>query len=252
MRAFARPARVAPRPVARQDAAEPEDDAKPMDVFEALATRRSIRGFRPDPLPRPMIERILAAASRAPSGSNIQPWHVRVTQGAEKARLSAALRAAHDAGAAPPREYEYYPRRWREPYQARRRKVGFGLYELAGVARGDMAAGHAQRARNFDFFGAPVGLFFTIDRDLEQGSWLDYGLFLQSVMLAARGLGLDTCPQAAFCEHHDVVRRVLGLRDDQVLVCGMSLGFEDPGEPTNALVTERAPLADFVTFGPEA
>lgn len=223
-----------------------------MDVFEALATRRSIRGFRPDPVPRAVLERLLSAASRAPSGSNIQPWRVRVTQGAEKARLSAALRAAHEAGAAAPREYEYYPRTWREPYLARRRKVGFGLYALAGVARGDLAAANAQRARNFDFFGAPIGLFFTVDRDLEQGSWLDFGMFLQSVMLAARGVGLDTCPQAAFCDHHDVVRRVLGLAEEQTMVCGMSLGFEDTGEPTSALVTERAALADFVTFGPEA
>ncbi|MGX9963216.1 nitroreductase [Roseomonas sp. F4] len=223
-----------------------------MDVFEALASRRSIRGFRPDPVPRATLERLLEAAARAPSGSNIQPWHVRVTQGAERARLAAAVRAAHAAGALAPREYHYYPRQWREPYQARRRACGFGLYELAGVARGDRAAGLAQRLRNFDFFDAPVGLFFTIDRDMEQGSWLDYGMFLQSVMLAARGLGLDTCPQAAWCDHHDIVRRVLGLREDQVLVCGMSLGFADPEAAVNRLVTEREPLAEFATFGPEA
>lgn len=221
-----------------------------IDVFEALATRHSTRGFLPDPVPRAAIETILAAAARAPSGSNIQPWRVRVTQGAEKGRLSAALRAAHDAGAAPAREYHYYPRQWREPYLSRRRRSGWALYELAGVARGDTAAGHAQRARNFDFFGAPVGLFFTIDRDLEQGSWLDFGMFLQSIMLAARGFGLHSCAQAAFCEHHDVVRAMLALPADQTLVCGMSLGFEDPAEPANRLRTERAPLADFVTFGP--
>jgi nitroreductase len=223
-----------------------------MDVFEAMATRRSIRGFLPDPVPRATIEAILAAASRAPSGSNIQPWKVRVTTGAEKARLSAALHAAHDAGATVPRDYHYYPRNWREPYLGRRRKVGWGLYALAGVARGDQAAGHAQRARNFDFFGAPVGLFFTIDRDLEQGSWLDTGMFLQNVMLAARGFGLDTCAQAAFCDHHDVVRAHLGIPDDEALVCGMSLGRADPDEPTNALVTEREPVSTFVRFGPEA
>ncbi|MDP3416290.1 nitroreductase [Falsiroseomonas sp.] len=223
-----------------------------MDVFEALATRRSLRGFRPDPVPREMLERILAAAARAPSGSNIQPWRVRVTQGAEKARLTAEVHAANAAGIEAVREYHYYPRNWREPYLARRRKVGFGLYEMVGVARGDAAGAAAQRARNFDFFGAPIGLFFTIDRDLEQGSWLDFGMFLQSIMLAARGLGLDTCPQAAWCDRHDVVRRVLALPEEQVLVCGMSLGFADPDEPANRLVTERAPLADFVTFGPEA
>lgn len=223
-----------------------------MDVFEAMATRRSVRGFLPTPIPRATIEAILGAAARAPSGSNIQPWKVRVTQGAEKARLSTALHAAHDAGATVPREYEYYPRRWREPYLARRRKVGWDLYALAGVARGDQAAGHAQRGRNFDFFGAPVGLFFTLDRDLEQGSWLDMGMFIQNVMLAARGHGLDTCAQAAFCDHHDIVRTHLGIPDGEALVCGMSLGWADPDEPTNRLATERAPVAQFATFGPAA
>lgn len=223
-----------------------------MDVFEAMATRRSVRGFRPDPVPRATVEAILAAASRAPSGSNIQPWRVRVTVGEEKARLSAALHEAHDAGRAVERDYHYYPRNWREPYLSRRRKIGWELYALCGVARGDHAAGHAQRGRNFDFFGAPVGLIFTIHRDLEQGSWLDFGMFLQSVMLAARGHGLDTCAQAAFCDHHDVVRAVLGLPDDQALVCGMSLGAEDREEPANRLVTTRAGLEEFVTFGPGA
>lgn len=223
-----------------------------MDVLEAMATRRSVRGFLPDPVPRETIEAILRAAARAPSGSNIQPWKVRVTQGAEKARLSAALRAAHDAGAKVERDYHYYPRNWREPYLSRRRKVGWDLYRLAGVAKGDHAAGHAQRARNFDFFGAPVGLFFTLDRDLELGSWLDSGMFIQNVMLAARAFGLDTCPQAAFCDHHDVVRAHLGIPDAEALVCGMSLGCADPAEPTNALVTEHAPLADFVVFGDDA
>ncbi len=221
-----------------------------MDVLEAIASRRSVRGFLPDPVPRATIEAILRAAARAPSGSNIQPWKVRVTQGAEKARLSAALRAAHAAGTKVPREYHYYPRQWREPFQTRRRRLGFELYRLTGVARGDVVAAGAQRARNYDFFGAPVGLMFTLDRDMEQGSWLDTGMFIQSVMLAARRFGLDTCPQAAFCDHHDVVRAVLGLPEDQVLVCGMSLGFADPEEPANALTSEREPIEAFVSFGP--
>jgi nitroreductase len=223
-----------------------------MDVFEALATRRSVRGFRPDPVPRATVEAILTAAARAPSGSNIQPWRVRVTVGEEKARLSAALHAAQAAGAKVEREYHYYPRNWREPYLGRRRKLGWDLYSLCGIARGDHAAGEAQRARNWDFFGAPVGLMFTLDRDMEQGSWLDAGMFLQSVMLAARGHGLDTCPQAAFCDHHDLVRAHLGIPDDQVLLCGMSLGLADPEEPANRLVTTRVPLGEFVTFGPGA
>jgi len=223
-----------------------------MDVLEAMTGRRSIRAFLQTAVPRATVEAILAAAARAPSGSNIQPWRVRVTVGEELARLSAALLAAHAAGQRVPREYEYYPRTWREPYLARRRKVGWELYSLAGVARGDTAAGDAQRARNFAFFGAPVGLFFLIDRDLEQGSWLDTGMFIQNVMLAARAHGLETCPQAAFCDHHDVVRRELGLPADQALVCGMSLGHADPDAAVNRLVSERAPLADFVSFGPGA
>ena len=229
----------------------PAGETDEMDVFEALATRHSVRGFLPDSVPRATVEAILAAASRAPSGSNIQPWRVRVTVGAEKARLSAALRAAHDAGARVPRDYHYYPRKWREPYLARRRACGWGLYELVGVRRGDEAAGHAQRGRNFDFFGAPVGLIFSIDRDLEQGSWLDFGMFLQSVMLAARGFGLHTCAQAAFCDHHDVVRAQLGIPDDRAVVCGMSLGRADPAEPANRLVTAREPVSVFAEFGPE-
>jgi nitroreductase len=223
-----------------------------MHVLEAMATRRSVRGFRPDPVPRETIEAILQAAGRAPSGSNVQPWKVRVTTGAEKQRLSAALREAHDAGRTVQRDYQYYPLNWRDPYLARRRKLGWDLYTLAGVARGDHAAGQAQRARNFDFFGAPVGLFFSIDRDLEQGSWVDTGMFIQNVMLAARAFRLDTCAQAAFCDHHDIVRAHLGIPDGQALVCGMSLGHADHAEPTNALVAERMALEEFVVFGPEA
>jgi nitroreductase len=222
-----------------------------MDVLEAMATRRSIRGFRPDPVPRETIAAILAAAARAPSGSNIQPWHVRVTTGAEKARLSAALRAAQDAGEKAEREYHYYPREWREPYLARRRATGWGLYALLGIGKGDAARMRAQHARNYDFFGAPAGLFFSMDRDMEVGSWLDCGMFVQNVMLAARGFGLDTCPQAAFCDYHHVLRRELALPEERILVCGMSLGFADPDEPANRLVTAREPLEHFVTFGPE-
>jgi nitroreductase len=223
-----------------------------MDVIEAMATRRSIRAFRPDPVPRATIEAILQAAARAPSGSNIQPWHVRVTSGAEKERLSAAVRAAHAAaGGRGEREYQYYPRQWREPYLARRRATGWGLYALLGIGKGDRAATEAQHLRNYDFFGAPVGLFFTIDRDMELGSWLDYGMFLQSVMLAARGFGLDTCAQAAWCDFHAVVARELGLPAERMLVCGMALGHADPEAPANRLVTERIPLSDFVRFPAE-
>lgn len=220
-----------------------------MDVLEAMATRRSMRGFLPDPVPRETIEAILAAAARAPSGSNIQPWFVRVTTGAEKDALTAAVHAARDAGGKVEREYHYYPRIWREPYHARRRATGWGLYGLLGIGKADREAMHRQHGRNYDFFGAPVGLFFSMDRDMEQGSWLDCGMFLQNVMLAARGFGLHSCPQAAWCDFHPIVRAQLGIPDDRILVCGMALGHADPDEPANRLVTDRIPLADFVVFG---
>ena len=194
------------------------------------------------------MARLLAIASRAPSGSNIQPWKVHVLAGPALARLTDALGAAHGSGVPEGREYEYYPLTWRAPYQERRRTVGWQLYELAGVARGDRAAGQRQRGRNYAFFGAPVGLVFTIDRDLEQGSWLDYGMFLQGLMVAARGFGLDTCPMAAIANYPGIVRRELGIPGDEVVVCGMALGVADPAEPTNALVAAREPVEGFTTW----
>ncbi|ONG42454.1 nitroreductase [Pseudoroseomonas deserti] len=222
--------------------------AAPMSAAEAITSRRSIRGFLPRSVPRETLEAILALAARAPSGSNIQPWKLHAVTGAPLARLTAALTAAHAAGEPAQREYEYYPTRWREPYLARRRQVGWQLYELAGVARGDREGGLRQQGRNFDFFGAPVGLVFTIDDDLEQGSWLDYGMFLQSLMIAARAEGLDTCPQAAIASFPGVLRRELGIPASETIVCGMALGWADPAEPANRLVSAREAVKDFVTF----
>jgi nitroreductase len=226
----------------------PPAAAAGMTAAEAIASRRSIRGFLPRPVPRARLEAILALAARAPSGSNIQPWKLHAVTGPALARLGAALRAAHEAGMPAEREYEYYPTRWRDPYLARRRRVGWQLYALAGVARGDREGGLRQQGRNFDFFGAPVGLVFTIDADLEQGSWLDYGMFLQTVMIAARAEGLDTCPQAAIASYPAILRRELGIPPEQTVVCGMALGWADPAEPANALVSEREPVAGFTTF----
>ena len=217
-------------------------------VDEAIETRRSIRGFLSTPVPRDDVERLLALASRAPSGSNIQPWAVHVVTGGALRRLTGALVAAHEAGLPEAREYEYYPVTWRSPYIERRRKVGWQLFRLAGVARGDHAASLVQRGRNYTFFGAPVGLVFTIDTDMEQGSWLDYGMFLQTFMIAARARGLDTCPQAAIANYPAVIREHLGIRHDAMVVCGMALGYADPDEPTNALVSEREPVCAFARF----
>jgi nitroreductase len=213
---------------------------------EAVASRRSIRAFLDTPVPREVVERILDAAARAPSGTNMQPWRGYALAGAPLRALSDALVA--EAGAKVEAEYRYYPETFFEPYLSRRRKVGWDLYGLLGIAKGDTARMKAQHARNFTFFGAPVGIIFTIDRRLEIGSWLDYGMFLGNVMTLARAQGLDTCPQAAFAPHHATIRAMLDIPDNEVVVCGMALGHADLAAPENALVTERAPAAEFCRF----
>jgi LAO/AO transport system ATPase len=218
-------------------------------VDRAITSRRSVRAFLPRPVPRATIEEILRVASRAPSGTNTQPWRVHVVTGAAREQLAAAVLHAHDHEAHEhAEEYRYYPDRWYEPFLGRRRTIGWSLYGLVGIERGDKLGMHRQHGRNFRFFDAPVGLIFTIDRGLERGSWLDYGMFLQNVMVAARGRGLDTCPQAAFMKFHKVVAHELALPDNEMLVCGMSLGYADPHAPENRLVTERSPVAEFADF----
>ena len=220
-------------------------------VDAALTTRRSMRAFLPASVPRETVEAILRVASRAPSGTNTQPWQVYVLTGESKSELSRQILAAYDdpvARATHVEEYAYYPTEWKSPFVDRRRKVGWDLYGLLGIAKTDKARMHAQHRRNYEFFDAPVGLFFTISRTMRQGSWLDYGMFLQSVMVAARGRGLDTCAQAAFTQFHTIIGAHLGLPEDEQVVCGMSLGWADPGAVENTLVTEREPVAGFVHF----
>ena len=220
-------------------------------VDAAITSRRSLRAFLPTPVPRQDIEAILQVAARAPSGTNTQPWQVHVLTGESKARLSAAVLAAHDdpeERARHTEEYAYYPTDWTSPYIDRRRKVGWDLYTLLGIGKADKARMHAQHGRNYSFFDAPVGLIFTIDRVLRQGSWLDYGMFLQNVMVAARARGLHTCPQAAFTQFHRIISQQLQLPASQMVVCGMALGHADMSAVENTLVTERAPLAGFTTF----
>lgn len=217
----------------------------------AITSRRSVRAFLPTPVSREALEAILAVASRAPSGTNTQPWRVHVVTGEAKARLSREILAAHaDPAVAATHvdDWDYYPRAWVSPYLERRRKVGLELYGLLGIEKTDRARMHAQFGRNYAFFDAPVGLLFVIDRVLRQGSFLDYGMFLQSIMVAARARGLDTCPQAAFMQYHRIVAAHLGLQPSEQLVCGMSLGHADPAAPENALQTSREPVAAFTTF----
>lgn len=216
-------------------------------VDEALTTRRSIRAYLPHPVPQNTVRHILEVAARAPSGTNMQPWHVWVVAGAAKARLSAAVIAARDAGQEH-FDYAYYPEQWVEPFLSRRRKVGYDLYGLVGIEKGDKEAMWRQHTRNFTFFDAPVGLFFTFNRALETGTWLDVGMFMEAVMVAARGQGLDTCPQAAWVGYHKIVREQLGIPDDQAFVAGMSMGYADLSKPENTLVTEREPVEEFARF----
>ena len=220
-------------------------------VDAAIATRHSMRAFLPTPVPRELVEEILAVASRAPSGTNTQPWQVHVLTGAARQRLSDRILAVYDdpeALAEHQQEYAYYPKEWTSPFLERRRKVGWDLYRLLGIAKEDKARMHEQHGRNYRFFDAPVGLLFSIARVMEVGSWLDYGMFLQSVMVAARARGLHTCPQAAFTQFHRIIAEELGFASDQMLVCGMALGYADPNAPENHLITERAPVSEFARF----
>lgn len=217
----------------------------------AIVSRRSIRAFRPDPVPPAEVEAILRVASHAASGVNTQPWRVHVLYGEAKERLSAAIEAVDgDPGlsAQHAEPYAYYPVEWTSPYIDRRRKVGWDLYGLLGIAKGDKARMQAQHGRNYRFFDAPVGLMFTIDQVMQQGSFIDYGMFLQNVMVAARARGLDTCPQVAFIRYHRIIAEHLRLPETQRVVCGMSLGHADPQCIENTLVTGRAPVGQFTTF----
>jgi nitroreductase len=218
-------------------------------VDEAIASRRSVRAFLPTPVPRALIEKILEVSARAPSGTNMQPWKVYVVTGDKKRALSQEIIESFERGEkGHDRSWKYYPDEFFEPYKSRRRTVGWGMYGAIGIERGETEKMKAQRARNYKFFDAPVGMIFAIDERLEIGSWLDYGMFMQNIMVSARGHGLHTCPQAAFSDYHRIIRRHLGIPDDHVVICGMSMGYADESAPVNKFVTERAPVEEFTTF----
>lgn len=218
-------------------------------VDDIMIGRRSLRAFLPKAVPQEMIADLLLAAGRAPSGTNTQPWHVHVLQGQTRDKLVNETCKAFDANQPhSPLEYHYYPEKFFEPYLARRRKVGWDLYGLLGIAKGDVEKTRVQHRRNYELFDAPVALMFSIDRRLATGSWLDCGMFIQNVMLAARARGLETCPQAAWIDYHEIVREVIGLDPEHTLICGMALGYADHDALVNTLVTERAKLEEFVRF----
>jgi nitroreductase len=221
-------------------------------VAKAIESRMSVRAFTKESISREMILKLLNISARAPSGTNTQPWKVYVLQGQKQVDLCKQVCAAYDSIAQNPElekeyqaGYDYYPTKWFSPYIDRRRENGWGLYGLLGITKGDKDKMHAQHRKNFEFFGAPVGIFFTIDKDLGRGSMLDYGMFLQNFMIAARGDDLDTCPQAAWNAYSKIILPFIGAQENEMLVCGMALGYADRGDIVNTFRTPRVTAEAF-------
>lgn len=224
-------------------------------VDDAITSRTSVRAFTQQPVARTDIEALLQVASRAPSGTNCQPWKVYVLQGTSRQSLVDKVCAAHDALRADPalaseyqEAYDYYPTQWVSPYIDRRRENGWGLYGLLGIGKGEKDKMHAQHQRNFCFFDAPVGLMFTVDKVMGRGSLVDYGAFLQNIMVAARGRGLHTCPQAAWNGFGGLILPHIGAGEEEMLVCGMALGYANTAAPVNSFHTPRVPVQEFTRW----
>ena len=215
---------------------------------DVVKSRKSIRAYLDKDVDRKIVEDILRLSSRAPSGANIQAWQVIVLHNEALKKLGQKLFDMSVSGIKEECEYQFYPRSWREPYLARRRKVGWDLYRALGIARSERSKIERQQAKNFMFFGAPVGLIFTMDRDMELGSWLDLGCFIQTIALVARSFGLDSCIQAAFSEYHKTISDELQIPPERQVICGLALGYRDEKAPENNFPTERVPLEDFVRF----
>ena len=221
-----------------------------MDVKEAFISRRSVRRFLPDPVSKDKIKNILECSAYAPSGHNIQPWHVYVVEGNKKEAITNSILDSIRDGSAKnfKQEFDYYPTEWFEPYISRRRAVGFELYKLLNIARDDFKARDKQMQENFYFFGAPVGMFITMDRRLAVGTFIDLGMFIQSILVGARGVGLHTCGQVAFTRFHTLIGKELNFHENEMLVCGVSIGYEDTSAPENELRVEKLPFDKFTTF----
>ena len=228
---------------------------KSISVESAITTRRSVRAFTDQSVDRAVIVKLLEVASRAPSGTNTQPWKVYVVENSVRNDLCQKVCAAYDSVAVDPelaKEYQagyhYYPEKWFSPYIDRRRENGWGLYGLLGITKNDKDKMHAQHRKNFEFFGAPVGLFFTIDKALGVGSMLDYGMFLENLMIAARGEGLDTCPQAAWNHYSKLILPCIDAKENEMLVCGMALGYADKEAIVNTFQTPRIAVEEFAIW----
>ena len=218
-------------------------------VDKAIVTRSSTRAFLSTPVEHTLIKQILSVAAWAPSGTNMQPWKVMVLAGKARQRLSDAICEAFFSGdKAHERSWKYYPDEFFEPYKARRRACGIGLYQTLGIAKEETEKMRQQRARNYKFFDAPVGMIFSIHNGLEIGSWMDFGMFLQNIMVSARGHGLHTCAQAAFSDYHTIIKEHLRIPDNETVVCGMSMGYADPNQKVNQYRPEREPLSSYANF----
>lgn len=222
-------------------------------VSDAIATRKSVRAFKPDPVSRRTLEEILTLAIRAPSGGNLQPWRVYAVVGPardELVRRVAEARKDHPLGG--PGEYNIYPPKVSEPYRTRRFQLGEAMYATMNIPREDKAARIAFFSHNWEFFGAPAGFIFTMDRQMQEGQWADLGMLMENIMLLARERGLHTCPQESWSSFHGVVREYLAIPDNEMIFAGMAIGHADETHPVNSLVSDRAPLSEIVTFKDEA
>jgi nitroreductase len=232
-----------------------EKKKKMNSVESAIQSRMSVRAFTKEPISREIVTKLLNLSARAPSGTNTQPWKAYVLEGALLQDLCQQVCSTYDNIAKNPElekeyqpNYDYYPSKWFSPYIDRRRENGWSLYGLLGIAKGEKEKMHAQHRKNFEFFGAPVGIFFTIDKELGRGSMLDYGMFLQNFMIAARGEGLHTCPQAAWNSYSKIILPFIGAGDHEMLVCGMALGHADNSDIVNTFHTPRVSAEEFTTW----
>lgn len=225
------------------------------DVEKIILDRHSVRAFTAQDVSRDTIQDILSKASFAPSGTNTQPWKVYVVQGNKKCQITAQVVASVNSvyqGQVDKKSFQapylYYSEQWFEPYLSRRRENGWAMYKLLGIAKGDKSAMHEQQLRNFKFFDAPVGLFFTTHKALEAGAKMAIAMLMQNIMLIAKAQGLDTCPQASWNDYHQIIMPILGASDEEVFICGMSLGYADLSSEINRLRTPRESINNFVQF----
>jgi nitroreductase len=216
-----------------------------MNVSDAVAARRSVRGFLDRPVDIALVQRLVAAASRAPSGGNLQPWHIDIVAGEAMNRLKQTMMGKLASGPET-HEYDIYPTELVAPYRDRRFAVGEAMYAHIGIPREDKLARRMWFARNFAFFGAPLALFMTVDKRMGPPQWSDLGMFLQTFMLLAVEAGLATCAQECWAIYPETIRAFLDTSDDRMLFCGMAVGYEDPNEPANQLRTDRAAMDEWV------